>query len=140
LLAADHLGELIVDRVRGGMPVLATCAGVIVLACSVTPSQPSLGVLDVDVVRNAYGRQVASKVVAVDVDPQLGPPTTMEGVFIRAPRVIRVGPRVEVLGRRHDHPVLFRYGRIVAATFHPELTDDDRVHRMFLRIAEGDDG
>ena len=92
--------------------------------------------LAVDVERNAYGRQVHSTVATIDSLPPLGAGGSMEGVFIRAPRITRVGDGVDVLGRWRDDPVVVRQGRIVGATFHPELTPDSRVHEFFLRIAE----
>ncbi len=133
LMAPEKLSEEISRRLIGGMPVLATCAGVILLARGVEPQQQSLGVLDVDVLRNAYGRQVASSVTPVVLAAELGEPGQVEGVFIRAPRITRIGAEVEVLGRRGDDPVLLRQGRIIAATFHPELSEDfDRVYRLLL--------
>jgi 5'-phosphate synthase pdxT subunit len=139
LMEAEELDKAIVGRVRQGMPVLGTCAGVIVLAKQVTPEQPCLGVLDVDVERNAYGRQVNSTVVTVALEDELGEPRETEGVFIRAPRITRTGPEVAVLGRRGGDPVLLRQGRIIAATYHPELSADTRVHEAFVAMAEGKD-
>jgi 5'-phosphate synthase pdxT subunit len=139
LMEDEGLAARIAGRVRSGMPVLATCAGVILLAASVEPRQPSLGLLDVDIVRNAYGRQVHSTVAMVDVDGALGDPQPMEAVFIRAPRIVRTGADVQVLGRRGGDPVLVRSGRIVAATFHPELSADRRIHALFLGLLEGSD-
>lgn len=132
LMEPEDLAEKIVARVRDGLPVLATCAGVILLAAGTTPSQPSLGLLDVHVERNAYGRQVHSRVAAVDLDAELGAPGQIEGVFIRAPRITRIASSVEVLGRLGTDPVLIRQGGVIAATFHPELTDDHRVHRLLV--------
>ena len=104
-------------------PILGTCAGLIVL------DQEHLGLLDVDVARNAYGRQVAS----FEADLQLtGEGKPLRGVFIRAPRVERAGDDVEVLVELEGEPVLLRQGRLLVATFHPELTDDTRVHELFL--------
>ncbi|HMJ00377.1 MAG TPA: pyridoxal 5'-phosphate synthase glutaminase subunit PdxT [Gaiellaceae bacterium] len=104
-------------------PVLGTCAGLIVL------DQEHLGLLDVDVARNAYGRQVAS----FEADLRLaGEDEPLRGVFIRAPRVEWVGEDVEVLAELDGEPVLLRQGRFLVATFHPELTDDTRVHELFL--------
>ncbi len=114
-----------------GRPVLATCAGVILLARSVTrPAQPSLAVLDVDVERNAYGTQLDS--FATTVDPG-GAFPDLPAVFIRAPRIVRVGAGVETLARVGGDPVLVRAGAIWGATFHPELRSDDRVHQAWLR-------
>ncbi len=115
---------------REGGPLLATCAGVILLARRVTgPDQPSLGVLDVDLVRNGYGRQVHSSIHRIRAEEPLG---EMEAVFIRAPRITRAGPGVRVLARLGEDPVLLRQGPIVAATFHPELSRENPVHRWFL--------
>jgi 5'-phosphate synthase pdxT subunit len=136
LMEAEALGPRIRERVGAGMPVLATCAGVILLAESVDPQQPSLGVLAVDVVRNAYGRQVHSGVAEVELARGLGEPRVTAAVFIRAPRIVRTGAGVEVLGRRGADPVLVRQQRILGATFHPELSSDRRVHELFLRLRE----
>ena len=106
-------------------PILGTCAGLIVL------DREHLGLLDVDVRRNAYGRQVSS----FEADLDLGDGDPLRGVFIRAPRVERTGEGVEVLAELEGEPVLLRQGRFLAATFHPELTDDARVHELFLDLA-----
>jgi 5'-phosphate synthase pdxT subunit len=113
----------------GGGALLGTCAGAILLARDVDPAQPSLGLLDVSISRNAYGRQVDSFESTLDA-PAFDDP--LLGVFIRAPRFTAVGPRVEVLGRLDGEPVLVRHGRVLAATFHPEIAGDDRVHRMLI--------
>jgi 5'-phosphate synthase pdxT subunit len=111
-----------------GRPVLGTCAGAIVLAREVTnPSQKGLGVLDMTVERNAYGRQADSFVGEVEA-PALG--GRLPAVFIRAPKIRRVGDRVEVLATREGEPVLVRQDNVVAATFHPELTPDTKVHDL----------
>ena len=113
-----------------GRPVFGTCAGAIVLASEVrNPSQKSLGLLDIAVERNAYGRQVDSFVGHVDA-PALG--GEVPAVFIRAPRIRGVGPGVEVLATLKGEPVLVRRGNVTAATFHPELTGDNRVHEAAL--------
>jgi len=135
LMEADDLDRRIRDRIADGMAVFATCAGVILLARNVAPEQPSLAVLDIDVERNAYGRQVHSTVAPIRLNSTLDGSTTLEGVFIRAPRVTRVGTGVEVLGWHGDDPVLLRQGAILAATFHPELTSDPRIHRIFCSHA-----
>jgi 5'-phosphate synthase pdxT subunit len=132
LMEAEDLLGKIGTRVSAGMPVLATCAGVILLAAGTTPPQSSLGLLDVDVERNAYGRQVHSRVADIDLEAVMGEPGTMEGVFIRAPRITRTGPAVRILARLAGDPVLVRQGCMIAATYHPELTEDDRVHRLLL--------
>jgi pyridoxal 5'-phosphate synthase pdxT subunit len=106
-----------------GGPVLGTCAGMIVLG------RDHLGLVDVAVDRNAYGRQVAS----FEADLQLeGEEEPLRGVFIRAPRVRDAGPEAEVLARLDGEPVLLREGRFIVASFHPELTEDTRVHELFL--------
>ena len=111
-----------------GRPVLGTCAGAIVLAREVThPAQKGLGLLDITVERNAYGRQVDSFVGEVDA-PDLG--GTLPAVFIRAPRIRQVGPGVEVLATRESEPVLVARANVIAATFHPELTSDTTVHQL----------
>ena len=127
LARAYGLIEPIKDRAFRGMPVFGTCAGMIVMANRVRDGEPLLSLLDVAVRRNAYGRQVDSFVGTVEA-PALG--GEMPAVFIRAPKIRRVGGGVEVLATRGGEPVLVRQGHVVAATFHPELTDDDRVHRL----------
>ena len=104
-------------------PIFGTCAGLIVLG------RDHLNLVDVDVARNAYGRQVHSFEADLDLAGEEKP---LRGVFIRAPRVQRAGENVEVLAELHGEPVLLRQGRFLVATFHPELTDDTRVHERFL--------
>ena len=118
-----------------GRPVLGTCAGAIVLASEVTnPAQRGLALLDATVERNAYGRQVDSFVGTVDAPPLGG---SLPAVFIRAPRIRRVGPGVEVLATWRGEPVFVRQQNVLAATFHPELTADSRVHELaFAPVAE----
>ncbi|MGO9316772.1 MAG: pyridoxal 5'-phosphate synthase glutaminase subunit PdxT [Terracidiphilus sp.] len=111
-------------------PVFGTCAGVILLAREVlNPAQRSMGVLDAVVERNAYGRQIDSVIVTAETSLAGGP---LEMVFIRSPRITQIGPGVEVLAERDGFPVLVRQGRILAATFHPELSHDRRVHSLFV--------
>jgi pyridoxal 5'-phosphate synthase pdxT subunit len=120
--------EAIRDFAASGRPILGMCAGAIVLAREVTnPVQRSLGLIDVTVERNAYGRQVDSFVGDVDA-LELG--GTLPAVFIRAPRIRRVGPGVEVLATRESEPVLVAQENVIAATFHPELTADTTVHEL----------
>jgi len=116
------------DAIRAfARPVLGTCAGMILL------DREHLGLLDVVVARNAYGRQVAS----FEADLELaGDERPLRGVFIRAPRVVEAGPEVEVLAELDGEPVLLRQGRLLVASFHPELTDDPRVHERFLELVE----
>ena len=112
---------------RFGGPVFGTCAGMILL------DRDHLGLVDVEVARNAYGRQVSS----FEADLQLvGEDEPLRGVFIRAPRVTEAGPNVEVLATHDGTPVLLRDGRFLVASFHPELTDDARVHERFLQLVE----
>jgi 5'-phosphate synthase pdxT subunit len=112
-------------------PVFGTCAGAILLAREVlNPPQRSLGVLDAVVERNAYGRQVDSIILTAETALPGGP---LEMVFIRAPRLVETGAAVEVLARRDGAPVLVRQGGIMAATFHPELSPDRRVHELFVQ-------
>jgi 5'-phosphate synthase pdxT subunit len=120
------------EEFSGSHPVFGTCAGAILLARQViNPPQRSLGLLDATVERNAYGRQIDSTILTAETALPGGP---LEMVFIRAPRIVSTGLGVEVLARRDDSPVLVRQGRILAATFHPELSDDRRIHRLFVRI------
>jgi 5'-phosphate synthase pdxT subunit len=136
LMEPEGLLERLAERIAHGMPTLAICAGLILLARTVDPVQRSLDVLDVDVSRNAYGRQVHSTIATIEVNGVLGEPGEMEAVFIRAPRITRVGSDVEVLGRLGKEPVAVRSGRVIGATFHPELTPDRRLHQMFCDTAE----
>jgi pyridoxal 5'-phosphate synthase pdxT subunit len=115
-------------------PTFGTCAGAILLAKHVTnPDQPGLNALDMTVERNAYGRQIDSTIL--DAVTALGD-KPLEMVFIRAPRIQQVGDGVEVLAKRGDDPVLVRKGIVMAATFHPELSDDTRVHAEFLKLVK----
>jgi 5'-phosphate synthase pdxT subunit len=120
----------------GRKPVFGTCAGAILMADEVSnPAQQSFQLMDIDVERNAYGRQIDSRVAEVDVEPEFERrtgPGKLEAVFIRAPIIRRVGPSARVLIRYHGDPVLVEQGRHLAATFHPELTADSRVHSLFL--------
>ena len=113
-------------------PVFGTCAGAILLAREVrNPAQRSLGVLDAVVERNAYGRQIDSTILTAETALVGGP---LEMVFIRAPRIVKTGDGVQVLASRDSYPVLVRQGGVMAATFHPELSSDRRVHRLFVEI------
>ena len=121
-----------------GGALYGTCAGTILLAREVRlPDQPSLGLLDVVVERNSYGRQVDSfEADLVWSDRWTGERSIYPAVFIRAPRIIEIGSEAEILARHRDEPVLVRSGRLLAATFHPELTDDLRIPRLFLELAQ----
>jgi len=115
-------------------PTFGTCAGCILLATDVSsPAQKSFAALDITVQRNAYGRQLDSTILT---EPTTLPGGPLEMVFIRAPRIDRTGPAVEVLASRDEHPVLVRQGHILAATFHPELGHDTRVHQLFLDMVK----
>jgi pyridoxal 5'-phosphate synthase pdxT subunit len=117
-------------------PVFGTCAGAILMARDVAnPKQESLGLMDIGVERNAYGRQIDSHVAEIEPEPEFQArtaPGKLEAVFIRAPIIRRVGQDVRVLARYADVPVLVEQGRHLVATFHPELGSDSRVHGMFL--------
>lgn len=125
------------DFVRS-KPTFGTCAGCIMLANEIeNPPQKGLGAMDITVRRNAYGRQIDSFIrpsSAVGAVEAGGGPIEM--VFIRAPKIAKVGPGVEVLARQGDDPVLVRQGNNLAATFHPELSDDSRVHAYFLKMVK----
>ena len=111
-------------------PAFGTCAGCILLARNVShPAQESLAVLDISDERNAYGRQIDSAIRTGETKLPGGP---LEMVYIRAPRISSVGPDVEVMAERDGYPVLVRQGRLLAATFHPELSSDRRVHKLFV--------
>jgi 5'-phosphate synthase pdxT subunit len=119
-----------------GKPIFGTCAGLILAAREVTnPAQPSLGLIDVGVERNAYGRQRESFETQGTATLD-GRPVPIEMVFIRAPRIRRVGPGVETLARHGDEAVMARQGSVLVATFHPELTDDPTVHEYFCRMVK----
>jgi pyridoxal 5'-phosphate synthase pdxT subunit len=120
------------EAIRGfGAPVFGTCAGMILL------DRAHLGLVDIDVARNSYGRQLAS----FEADLQLeGDSKPLRGVFIRAPRVEEAGPDVEVLASHDGDPVLLRQGRFLVASFHPELTADTRVHERFLELIREEQG
>ena len=128
LLDLEHLFEPLREfgRIKS---IFGTCAGTILLASEVVnPPQPSLGLMDLTVERNGYGRQIDSRIAEIDLE---GEPA--EAVFIRAPIIRRVGPDAKVLATYLDAPVLVEQGRHFAATFHPELSAHDRIHRRFIR-------
>lgn len=131
LLASEDLLEPLAAFCRSGKPVFGTCAGAILLAKNVSgPDQPSLGLIDMDVERNGYGRQRDSFIaeLAADDNALAG----VEGVFIRAPIIRRTGPGVSVLLQHDGLPVLVRQGSVWAATFHPEMTTDGRIYQRVL--------
>lgn len=128
----ENLAQPIIDFARAGRAVFGTCAGAIVLARDVyNPPQASLGLIDIGVERNGYGRQVDSFVARADTTLDGGP---LEAVFIRAPRIRDLGPEVEVLASLDGEPVMLRQNSILVATFHPELTEDRRVHVLLARL------
>ena len=134
LLASSGLDMAIARCLADGMPVFGTCAGLILLAAEIAdgrPNQRSFGVLDVTVTRNGYGRQRDSFEAPLAVDG-LGPGGPVTAVFIRAPRITRCGAAVEVLASVGGDPVLVRQGSVLAASFHPELSGDLRLHHLFL--------
>jgi pyridoxal 5'-phosphate synthase pdxT subunit len=138
LIEAYGLREPIAAMARGGTPMLGTCAGMILLADRIADGdEPFFPMLDLEVRRNGYGRQLDSFEADLDI-PTLGD-QPMHGVFIRAPMVTDVGPRAEVLARDPDgRPVAVRQGRVLATAFHPELTGDRRLHRLLADlVAEG---
>lgn len=133
LLESFRLSEPIVEAAKQGLPVWGTCAGMILMAKEIAGlEQPRLALMDVAVRRNAFGRQIDSFEAPVEVRGLEGGP--FPGVFIRAPYVERVGEGVEVLGEFEGKPVLVRQGHLLASAFHPELTDDLRIHKYFLEM------
>ena len=132
LLESSGLFDPIAARIADGMPVFGTCAGMILLASEILDGrsdQRSFSAIDISVRRNAFGRQVDS--FEATVNSSVG---DFHGVFIRAPRIERVGENIEVLGSINDEPVLVRQGNVLAASFHPELSNDARLHEYFVSI------
>ena len=135
LLRHDGLLEAVTEFGRR-KPMFGTCAGAILMAESVSsPAQESMGLMEIAVERNGYGRQIDSRVTEIDPSPDFArrtAPGKLEAVFIRAPIIRRVSPGAKVLARYRNDPVLVEQGRHLVATFHPELTADGRVHELFL--------
>ena len=132
LLESSGLFDPIAARIADGMPVFGTCAGMILLASEILDGrsdQRSFSAIDISVRRNAFGRQVDS--FEATVNSSVG---DFHGVFIRAPRIERIGKEVEVLGSINNEPVLVRQGNVLAASFHPELSNDARLHEYFVSI------
>lgn len=132
LLVSQGLTEPLRERLDGGMPVLGTCAGMILLASDIIDArseQFSFDRIDIAVQRNGYGRQIASFETDLDI---AGLDAPFRAIFIRAPKVERIGPDVEVLAAVEGVPVLCRSGQTMVASFHPELTDDTRLHGLFI--------
>jgi 5'-phosphate synthase pdxT subunit len=133
LLERFQLSEPIVERVKAGMPVWGTCMGMIVIAHDVVElEQPSLDLIDISVRRNAFGRQNESAEVDLPIAALGDRP--FPAIFIRAPWIERVGPQVDLLAERNGHGVMVRQGNVLATSFHPELTHDQRVHAYFLQM------
>jgi len=142
LLTTFELFDPLAKLINDGLPVFGTCAGMILLANNVLdgrPDQRSFAAIDIDVKRNGYGRQIDSfernleLASGVTLDEHDQAPSPFLGVFIRAPLVTRVGDEVEPLATVEGDPVLCRRGNVLVCSFHPELTEDDRLHRFFLR-------
>jgi 5'-phosphate synthase pdxT subunit len=135
-LVEERLDKSLREFGTSGGAIFGTCAGAILLAREVhNPEQKSLGLADIEVIRNAYGRQLASEVRHENTAISSAP---IEMVFIRAPIIDRVGQGVEILAASEGQPVLIRQGQILIATFHPELTSDSTVHEYFVRMAMKD--
>jgi pyridoxal 5'-phosphate synthase pdxT subunit len=135
VFADEGMDTAIRDFAAAGKPIFGTCAGTILLAKEVlNPPQARLGLMDIAVERNAYGRQIESSVREGQCPELTDHPVEM--VFIRAPIIRRVGQGVRVLGRAGGLPVLVEEGHLLAATFHPELTEDETIHQYFLRKLE----
>jgi len=126
LMKQAGLDKWLVSKGKSGLPIFGTCAGVIILK--------NLGLLNIDVERNAYGRQLDSFESAVSCQLSAVSPDILNAIFIRAPRIVSVGSGVEVLAKYKNDPVLIRQNNILGATFHPELTDDTRIHELFLKM------
>ncbi len=126
------VGEKIVQLAKEGLPIYGTCAGMILLAKRIVdhPEQYSFRLMDIVVQRNAYGRQIESFEVYLDV-ARLG---KVKAVFIRAPKIVELGKGVEVLASYENTPVLVQQGKLLASSFHPELTDDLRIHEYFVKM------
>ena len=136
LIDIYNLRDVIRNKVKSGLPTWGTCAGMIVLADRLTDRRPDpLRLMNIDVSRNAFGRQVDSFEQDLEIDGVDGPP--FRAVFIRAPVVNSAGAGTEILARLDDgRPVAVRQGGMLATSFHPELTDDSRVHQLFVRMIE----
>lgn len=144
-LSVGELRNALREKIQKGLPTLATCAGVIFLAKEVeNPTQESLSLLDITVRRNAYGRQKESFIddklqftdagVSALRQHKIESTPAFEGVFIRAPKIVRIGANVEIFAERNGEPIFVRQKNILALTFHPELSEATAIHRMFLAI------
>jgi 5'-phosphate synthase pdxT subunit len=133
LMEKSGLDQALQERHRHGMPLYGSCAGMILLAKEIVENKPrSLGLMDITVSRNAYGRQADS----FEADLQIKNIGAFHAVFIRAPKITRSGPHVEVLAEHDGVPVFARQGNVLVSSFHPELTDDTRIHEYFLHMVE----
>lgn len=135
LIDIYDMRNTLVEKVHQGLPIWGTCAGMIVLAKSLKDTRPEpLGLMDIEVSRNAFGRQIDSFETDLNISGIDGPP--MHAIFIRAPLITKVGKEVEILAEISEgKPVAVRQGKILATSFHPELTEDSRMHSMFANIA-----
>lgn len=135
LIDIYDMRNTLVEKVHQGLPIWGTCAGMIVLAKSLKDTRPKpLGLMDIEVSRNAFGRQIDSFETDLNISGIDGPP--MHAIFIRAPLITKVGKEVEILAEVSEgKPVAVRQGKILATSFHPELTGDSRMHSMFANIA-----
>lgn len=135
LLTVNSMISPLLERVKSGMPLFGTCAGMILMAEKISGShQPHLSVMSIEVERNAYGRQKES--FEAEFKVRNLPGSEFTGVFIRAPRIITTGPEVEVLAEFEGTPVMVRQGNLLASSFHPELTGDTRVHELFISMLD----
>ncbi|MCD6309611.1 MAG: pyridoxal 5'-phosphate synthase glutaminase subunit PdxT [Candidatus Eremiobacteraeota bacterium] len=138
LLLRSGLFKIIKDKAESGMPVYGTCAGLILMAKRIidgTKNQPSLELMNITARRNAYGRQNESFEEDIEI-PVLGK-KPFPGIFIRAPLIVDVGKKVEILGKHNGSIIAAREGNFLVSTFHPELTDDIRFHRYFISMCDG---
>ena len=136
LLKLEGLDREIIKRARGGMPIYGTCAGTILVAKKILGREKAghLGLIDIEVERNAYGRQVDSFETEISAPKvSLNP---IKAIFIRAPKILAAGKDVEILAKYKGDTIMCRQGRILVSTFHPELTDDMSVHTYFLKMSE----
>ncbi|MCI0840837.1 MAG: pyridoxal 5'-phosphate synthase glutaminase subunit PdxT [Chloroflexi bacterium] len=137
LIDIYHFRDVLKEKIKGGLPVWGTCAGMIIISNRLTDHRPEpLHLMDIEVSRNAFGRQVDSFEVDIQFDEIDGPP--FHCVFIRAPGVNKTGAGVKVLAHLDDgRPIAVRQGNMLATSFHPELTDDTRIHGLFVKIIQG---
>lgn len=132
LMATNGLASAICEKAKLGLPIYGTCAGMILLSKSSGGEMQSLGLMDVEVERNAYGRQVNSFQTDVDIDG-IG---EFPAVFIRAPRIKSLGENVKILAKHNQTPIMCRQGNLLVSSFHPELTTDTRVHNYFIEMCK----